>query len=50
MPRARRCIAFGESYDQAQYYLAAQADEIYLDPHGLVIIEGFGYYRTFLKA
>jgi protease-4 len=46
----KKVFAFGESYDQSQYYLAAQADEIYLDPHGLVIIEGFGYYRTFLKG
>jgi protease-4 len=42
-------IAFGESYDQSHYYLAAQADEIYLDPHGMVYIDGFGYYRMFLK-
>jgi protease-4 len=42
-------IAFGESYDQAHYYLAAHADEIYLDPHGMVYIDGFGYYRMFLK-
>jgi protease-4 len=46
----KKVIAFGENYDQAQYYLAAQADEIYLDPQGLVLIEGFGYYRTFLKG
>ncbi|HEY0681802.1 MAG TPA: signal peptide peptidase SppA [Steroidobacter sp.] len=46
----KKVFAFGESYDQAQYYLAAQADEIYLDPQGLVLIEGFGYYRTFLKG
>ncbi|WP_129642848.1 signal peptide peptidase SppA [Peristeroidobacter agariperforans] len=46
----KKVFAFGESFDQAQYYLAAQADEIYLDPHGLVLIEGFGYYRTFLKG
>jgi protease IV len=46
----KKVYAFGESYDQAQYYVAANADEIYLDPHGLVFIEGFGYYRTFLKG
>ena len=27
-------IAFGDYYEQGQYYLAAHADEIYLDPHG----------------
>jgi protease-4 len=43
-------IALGESYDQSQYYLAANADEIYLDPQGMVLIEGYGYYRNFLKG
>jgi len=42
-------IAAGDSYDQSQYYLAANADELYLDPAGLVFIDGFGYYRLFLK-
>lgn len=46
----KKVYAYGESYDQAQYYIAAHADEIYLDPQGLVLIEGFGYYRTFLKG
>jgi protease IV len=46
----KKVLAFGESYDQSQYYLAAHADEIYLDPQGLVLIEGFGYFRTFLKG
>ena len=27
---------------QAQYYLAAQADEVYLHPQGMVLLEGFG--------
>ena len=46
----KKVFAYGEGFDQAQYYLAAQADEIYLDPQGLVLIDGFGYYRTFLKG
>lgn len=46
----KKVIAFGEGYDQAQYYIAAQADQVYLDPQGLVLIDGFGYYRTFLKG
>jgi protease IV len=46
----KKVIAYGEGYDQSQYYLAAQADDVYLDPHGLVLIDGFGYYRTFLKG
>jgi protease-4 len=46
----KKVIAYGEGFDQSQYYVAAHADEIYLDPQGLVLIEGFGYYRTFLKG
>jgi len=46
----KKVIALGEGYDQLQYYVAANADEIYLDPQGLVLIEGYGYYRTFLKG
>lgn len=42
-------IAYGESFDQTQYYLAAQADQVYLDPHGMVFVDGFSYYRMFLK-
>lgn len=43
-------IALGEGYDQSQYYLAANASQVYLDPQGVVLIEGFGYFRTFLKG
>jgi len=46
----KKVIAVGESYDQMQYYVAANADEIYLDPRGVLLIEGYGYYRTFLKG
>jgi protease-4 len=46
----KKVLAYGEGFDQAQYYIAAQADEIYLDPQGIVLIDGFGYYRTFLKG
>jgi protease IV len=46
----KRVVAIGDYYDQSQYYLAAQANEVYLDPLGLVYVDGFGYYRTFLKG
>jgi len=45
----KRVVAVGDSFDQAQYYLAAQGSEIYLDPLGMVYIDGFSYYRTYLK-
>lgn len=46
----KRVVAMGEGYDQSQYYLAANADDLFLDPEGFVFIEGYGYYRTFLKG
>jgi protease-4 len=45
----KQVIAYGQAYDQQQFYLAAQADQLYLDPHGLVLIEGIGYYRQYYK-
>jgi protease IV len=43
-------IAFGTAYDQDQYYLAAQAQRIYLDPTGYVMIEGFSRYPLYFKG
>jgi len=45
----KQLVAFGESFDQAQYLLAAQADEIYLDPMGGVLLEGLGRYRLYYR-
>ncbi len=47
---ARRSTPTRESYSQRQYYLAAQADEVYLDPMGYILIEGFGYFRTYYRG
>ena len=45
----KRVVAAADSLDQTQYYVAAQAGEVYLDPLGLVYLDGFSYYRMFLK-
>jgi protease-4 len=45
----KRVVAAADSMDQTQYYLASQAGEVYLDPLGLVYVDGFSYYRMFLK-
>jgi protease-4 len=42
-------IAYGDYYDQPQYYLAAHADEVYLDPMGVVEVDGFANYGLFIK-
>ena len=45
----KKVIAYGAELTQERYYLAAQADEIYLDPMGFVLIDGYDRYRTYLK-
>ena len=42
-------IATGDFLSQGAYYLAAHADEIYLHPEGLLIMEGYGRYRTYFS-
>jgi protease-4 len=42
-------VAYGDLYDQRQYYLAAHADEVYLDPQGIVYVDGFANYGMFVK-
>jgi protease IV len=46
----KKIIAYGTSFTQAQYYLAAHADEVYLDPTGEVLIEGYERYRMYYKG
>jgi protease-4 len=46
----KKVYAYGESYSQRQYFLAAQADEVYLDPMGYVLLDGYGYYRTYFRG
>ena len=43
-------IAYGTEFDQDQFYLAAQADKVYLDPTGFVMIEGYSRYSLYFKG
>jgi protease-4 len=45
----KKVIAYGRDYTRDQYYLAAGADEIYLDPLGSVVIDGYRRYGFYLK-
>src|SRR6476659_611737 len=45
----KQIVAFGENYDQQQYLLAAQANEVYLDPMGGLLLEGLGRYRQYYR-
>lgn len=46
----KKVIAYGEYLDQPAYYLAAHADEVYIHPEGLALIEGLGRYRTYYRG
>jgi protease-4 len=45
----KKILAYGAGMDQKAYYLAAQADEVYLDPDGAVLLEGLGRYRLYYR-
>lgn len=45
----KRIVASADFYSQGGYFLAAHADEAYLHPQGLVMLQGFGSYRTYYK-
>ena len=41
--------AYGNSFTQGQYYLAAHADELILNPMGDIDLEGFSSYQLFFR-
>ena len=41
--------AIGDYFSQDQYYLAAHADSIYLNPMGGLMLEGYGRYGMYFK-
>jgi protease-4 len=45
----KKIIAFGNNYSQDQYWLASQADEVYMHPMGSVLVQGYGLYRNYFK-
>lgn len=42
-------VVVSEGMEQGQYYLAAHADQILLDPQGAVLLEGFASYRSYYR-
>lgn len=45
----KRVIASADFLSQGGYYLAAHADEVYMHPEGILLLQGYGSYRTYLK-
>ena len=46
----KQIFAFGDYFNQQQYYLATYADRLYLNPMGAVMLHGFGFYRKYYKT
>lgn len=42
--------AVGDYFTQSQYYLASHADHIYLNPMGMMLLEGYGRYQVYYKS
>lgn len=45
----KQVVAWGTLFDQRRYFIAAHANEVYLHPHGGVLLRGFGGYRTYYR-
>ncbi|MEO6102732.1 MAG: signal peptide peptidase SppA [Pseudoxanthomonas sp.] len=45
----KQVVSFGENLEQSQYLLAAQANEVYIDPMGSMMLEGLGRYRQYYR-
>lgn len=45
----KKVVAYGTQFLQEQYYVAAQADEVYVDPMGFVLLDGYDRYRMYFK-
>ena len=45
----KKVTAISDNYSQTQYLLASFADEIHLNPQGIVFLKGFSVYRLYFK-
>ena len=46
----KRVIAVGDGYTRDQYYLAAHADDVYMHPMGLVLVDGYSRFMPYYKS
>jgi len=45
----KKVFAYADNYSQGQYLLASHADDIWLDPMGMVLVRGFSSYRSYFR-
>ncbi len=46
----KKIIALGDNFSQNQYYLVSHADDIWLNPQGFMLLEGYGRYNMYFKS
>jgi len=46
----KKIIALGDHFSQDQYYLVSHADDIWLNPQGFMLLDGYGRYQMYFKS
>jgi len=46
----KEIIAYGDNFSNRSWFLAAQADEVYLNDLGAAIVTGYGSYRPYFRS
>jgi protease-4 len=46
----KKIIALGDQFSQDQYYLASTANDIWLNPQGFMLLDGYGRYKMYYKS
>ena len=46
----KKIVALGDNFSQNQYYLVSHADDIWLNPQGFMLLEGYGRYNMYFKS
>lgn len=46
----KKVYAWGKNFSQSQYFIAAHADQVFLNPDGYVLLTGFGRFPTYFKG
>lgn len=46
----KKIVTYGNSFNQGGYLIATYADEVYLNPFGAVLLNGYGSYPNYYKG
>lgn len=46
----KKIIALGDNFSQDQYYLVSHADDIWMNPQGFMLLDGYGRYEMYFKS